>query len=1057
MVLPITPAGAESPVAVLVAAVSPYRELDADYRTFYELLTQQLATAVGGRLDIDARHRDRGRQRLLAVIGSALDRATTAQARREVLVRALVAEGLVDVARLIEIDEDGHQVVHAMAANTAAAQRLLAQIDGTSTLAREVAASGEPRLVEVDDIYLAESSPDPAQQNLRRRLDMRTAILVPLATRGRVVGLLTTARTGTSPAQTTDDLAVLTEIGHRAATALDNALLFERLEVLQRATAALSAAATPVQVAETLVTQFEQLLGTLSVAVFELDESDTLYAMTLRGWNDAVQRDWRSLPLDAPVPVAAAARHRKPVWVERAVDWQRDFPYLLPLAREYGCVSLCCLPLLAGGRCLGVVGFGFSTQRVLDPAERTAVMALVDQGAQALQRAGLLDAESQARRAAEELSQVVGALSGAVTPAEVTRVILEHAAELGASAAVVVLRSGDQLDVLAATAATGDGVFLDGVPLDAAHPLAYATRTGEPVWHGARSERAWRDRSLSSDGDAGLPAQVAVPLLLGSHPIGAVGLHFADGPPVLSAGERAVILTAASQCAQALERARLHQAEREVAEVLQRSLLPRELPGLARLAAAARYLPGVAGVQAGGDWYDLLPIGGTRIAIAVGDVVGQGPLAAAVMGQLRSALACYLLEGHSPAAALERLDRFATHVEGAQCSTCACLTMDWDSGELCWSRAGHLPILLLGTGGPRYLDAGAGTALGVSGRPPYTEARTAIAPGASVLLYTDGLIERRNEVIDDGMDRLARAAAELTDRAPEGFATGLVARVLGDTVPADDIALVVVRFIPEPLRGRLAAEPAALGVLRRAVAHWAATAGLPAAMTEDLQFALGEAAANAVEHAYPDGDGHDNDGAFDYEVSRLASGAIRVRVQDYGTWRSEPADNGFRGHGLKIIRAVADRVEVNGGATGTEVRFLLPAAQPTEAATGWAARSPARSPAGPPGQPATLTMPTPGDSPEARTLQLRGDLDLHGVATVRNALLAELSSPGEVVMDLRQAGYLSSAGVGLLAEAAATSQRRGIQLSVLLTPGSSAARIITLTGLDGSLTVRLDR
>jgi anti-anti-sigma factor len=102
-------------------------------------------------------------------------------------------------------------------------------------------------------------------------------------------------------------------------------------------------------------------------------------------------------------------------------------------------------------------------------------------------------------------------------------------------------------------------------------------------------------------------------------------------------------------------------------------------------------------------------------------------------------------------------------------------------------------------------------------------------------------------------------------------------------------------------------------------------------------------------------------------------------------------------------------------------------------------------------------MPTPGDSPEARTLQLRGDLDLHGVATVRNALLAELSSPGEVVMDLRQAGYLSSAGVGLLAEAAATSQRRGIQLSVLLTPGSSAARIITLTGLDGSLTVRLDR
>ena len=146
-----------------------------------------------------------------------------------------------------------------------------------------------------------------------------------------------------------------------------------------------------------------------------------------------------------------------------------------------------------------------------------------------------------------------------------------------------------------------------------------------------------------------------------------------------------------------VERDRLFRVEHEVAETLQRSLLPRAAPALARLSTATRYLPASTEAQAGGDWYDLMAIGETTVALAVGDVVGHGPRAAAVMGQLRSALSAYLLEGHPPAEALERLDRFAAGVDGALGSTCACLTLDWETGLLTWALAGHLPLLLLAT------------------------------------------------------------------------------------------------------------------------------------------------------------------------------------------------------------------------------------------------------------------------------------------------------------------------------------------------------------------------
>ncbi|WP_185938559.1 PP2C family protein-serine/threonine phosphatase [Geodermatophilus aquaeductus] len=212
--------------------------------------------------------------------------------------------------------------------------------------------------------------------------------------------------------------------------------------------------------------------------------------------------------------------------------------------------------------------------------------------------------------------------------------------------------------------------------------------------------------------------------------------------------------------------------------------------------------------------------------------MGDGAPAAAVMGQLRSSLATLLLAGFSPARALELLDRFATQVAGARVSTAACVHLDPESGELTYSRAGHPPPLRLDEGTATYLEAGHGPALGVSpaGRRPETV--TTLPTGATLLLYTDGLVERRGATLDDGLARLATVATSHRS-AP---LPALLDEVLADLVVGgadDDIAVVALRRLPEALHLDLPAQPQQLRRLRAVVQHWAEEAALapPASRT----------------------------------------------------------------------------------------------------------------------------------------------------------------------------------------------------------------------------------
>ncbi|MET9457992.1 SpoIIE family protein phosphatase [Streptomyces canus] len=258
----------------------------------------------------------------------------------------------------------------------------------------------------------------------------------------------------------------------------------------------------------------------------------------------------------------------------------------------------------------------------------------------------------------------------------------------------------------------------------------------------------------------------------------------------------AELYTRARELQEVNERLRkAHAREREVALALQEALLPAPGP-LGHHQAAVRYRPAVGSLNVCGDWYDLVDLPDDCLAVAVGDVVGHGLAAACVMGQLRSALSAATRVADGPARALEALGLYARSVDGAESTTAATAFIDWADHTLTYSSAGHLPPALLHPDGTvtfldRATDPPLGASLEHSIRP---EATTPFDEGATLVLYTDGLVERRTEDIDTGLARLADALTRHRRADPEDLADALLAELLPPTGNADDTALVVIRL-----------------------------------------------------------------------------------------------------------------------------------------------------------------------------------------------------------------------------------------------------------------------
>jgi serine phosphatase RsbU (regulator of sigma subunit)/anti-sigma regulatory factor (Ser/Thr protein kinase) len=369
----------------------------------------------------------------------------------------------------------------------------------------------------------------------------------------------------------------------------------------------------------------------------------------------------------------------------------------------------------------------------------------------------------------------------------------------------------------------------------------------------------------------------------------------------------------ADRVALAIERSRLA-VQGQIAETLQRSLLPRSLPRLPGLSMAAWYLPAAQETAVGGDWYDVIQLGHRRLGLTIGDVAGHGMAAATYMGQLRSAVRAYALEIDSPAELIAKVSRFAEQ-ERSRMATVIYATINLDTWVVDFARAGHpYPLLMRADGSSNFLTDAGGPPLGTGAVGDYDEQRVTLGPAETLLLYTDGLIERRGLTLSEGEAALVEAVGPAPDE-PELLCRTVIQKLTQGIEPADDIAVLAIRAVGlhDHLEVEVPAEAQQLATVRHLIRRWVAAQSGTDDDCAAFAIAVTEACANAIEHAYGP-----EDATIDLSAT-LVTGEATVTVRDRGNWREPGGEN--RGRGIPVMKEFMDDVAIETGDQGTTVEL----------------------------------------------------------------------------------------------------------------------------------------
>ncbi|MEU0005137.1 SpoIIE family protein phosphatase [Streptomyces sp. NPDC006314] len=442
-------------------------------------------------------------------------------------------------------------------------------------------------------------------------------------------------------------------------------------------------------------------------------------------------------------------------------------------------------------------------------------------------------------------------------------------------------------------------------PVRAMPTLAAVLREGRArIWPaGSPLEPA-----LAEVGPGGL---AVLPLPAGGRMAGACLIGW-DRPHDFAPDERALLTACAGLAGQALLRAHAFDAEHELVGMLQRTLLPRRLPRLPGAVAVARYLPTTAGLEVGGDWYDVIPLADNHVALVIGDVQGHNAGAATLMGQMRTALRAYATEGHAPDVVVAHSNRLLLEMETDLFATCAYVDVDIEQGTAWCVRAGHLPpVLRHPDGSVDLVRAEGGPPLGVIGQAEYPMTPLRLQPGTVIALTTDGLVESAQSDIDEGMHRLARELA-----AADPGHLGLVAdALLTGAHRGDDVALLLMRYdglAVRPLRESWTVwrVPEAVRHARRFTRRTLRTWGVSQDTVDAALLVVSELVTNALVHT---------GGPVRLDLS-LVNHRLRLAVADSSP-RSpvKPASIGWEatgGRGILLVEAVSaawGTIPVSGG------------------------------------------------------------------------------------------------------------------------------------------------
>ena len=684
---------------------------------------------------------------------------------------------------------------------------------------------------------------------------------------------------------------------------------------LQRVTEAALAHLDLDSLLEALLERIVDILDADTAAVLLLDEeTNELAARAARGLEEEVEQGFR-VPVGAGFAGRVAAE-RHPV----AIANLEPGDAVNPLLYQKKICSLLGVPLIVEGRLLGVLHVGSLTPREFGQDDTTLLQVVGDRAALAIDHARLFAAERAARFQAERALERLGQLQAVTESAlayldlsELLNILLERVTEMLSTDTAAILLLNDEGNALVARAARGlEEEVKRGftLPLGAGFAGRVASERKAVIIPKVTPQSVVNPLLL----EKGVKSLLGVPLIVESRLIGV--LHVGTLTP-REFGESDVELlhAVADRAALAIEHDRLFEQHR-VAQMLQRSLLPAELPQPSGLSLSARYLPAAARRLVGGDWYDVLVLPDGRVGIAIGDVVGHGLEAATLMGSLRNALQAFAVQGLSPGQVAPLLARFATSAGRSRMATYVYGVIDTERTTFTFVNGSHpAPLLVRPDGTAELLSSPLLPPLGASVMAGAEETSVALEPGTTLVLYTDGLVERRGERLSTRQDEL-HAAAAASPVEPELLCESLIARMIGDEAPPDDVAILSVQrtvTANENLSLRVAARPEELAAIRRLLRGWLTDAGADRRAIEAVLLASGEACTNAIEHAYGPGER-----TFELEGSREGDDVI-LTIRDHGQWRAPRGQN--RGRGLGLMETFMDEVEVLPGDDGTAVRM----------------------------------------------------------------------------------------------------------------------------------------
>jgi PAS domain S-box-containing protein len=585
---------------------------------------------------------------------------------------------------------------------------------------------------------------------------------------------------------------------------------------LQEVTFGLSGATTVDEIGHLILERGMAALGAVSGYFATLDTDNQ--ALVLRaqiGYEAKLIDKYRVVDIDAALPAAEVLRTNTAMFVESPQDGAANYPHF-PRDEMHGAFVV--YPLLVAGEPSGVVALGFDEPREFGADERSFINAVVEACAQALQRALLYESERTSRARLRTLLEASERLAALDDPESQLAVVAEIAAtRIGRWATVQTVES-------------------DGTLRRAA--VAHANREMAQVLHelldrrvdgGALSQRVVDTRepyvmpdpiaevaNLTGDADVrslvealGWRSGIVVPMTIAGRCIGVLAIGD-DRALRLGAAEIELALDLGRRSASAYERARLLRAEQErsaialreseerlaaehrLVEVLQRTILPEELPQLRGVEVAACYQPAETGVEVGGDWYDAFSDQHGGIVIVVGDVAGHGIEAATLMGRVRNSARAFAVEDSDPARILARLDYMLRTLDTDAFATAIAAHFDPVTREFTWARAGHPPPLLCAGGHAEYLERPGGTPLG-SMMSSYVCASRTLDEGSLLLLYTDGLVERRAFPIDEGLAWLASRVRDDNEPDLDSLCSLLIKERFGDQPSDDDICVFALR------------------------------------------------------------------------------------------------------------------------------------------------------------------------------------------------------------------------------------------------------------------------